>query len=106
MMHRHSGRASVPTAGSVNEGAMTAARAGRRLGNNANAFCRPGQRQHLVAGSAVPFGDRVLRPVHVVDARVARQIRQPRGQPLHQPFRRLSRARTLTAKSSTPGVTA
>ena len=69
---------------------MTAASFGSQVGQQREPFGRPGQRQHLVAAPAVPFGDRVLGPVHVVDARVARQIRQPRAQPLHQPVRRLS----------------
>src|SRR5882757_7411335 len=35
------------------------------------------------------LGHRVLRAVHVVAARVAGQIRKPRGQQLHEPRRRL-----------------
>ena len=35
----------------------------------------------------MPLCDRVLCPVQVLGAGVARQVRQPRGQPLDQPLR-------------------
>ena len=49
----------------------------------------PGQQRDLVDGPAVPGGDGLDRRALVVGARVARQVGQPCGQPLHQPGRRL-----------------
>ncbi|CKP09997.1 Uncharacterised protein [Mycobacterium tuberculosis] len=48
---------------------------------------RPDEREHFVTGSAMTFSDRVLRPVHIVGARIAGQLRQQRGELPDQPFR-------------------
>ena len=62
---------------------------GAQVAQQGEALGRPGERQHLVAGSAVPPGGRVLSPLRVRDAGVARQVGEPIRQPPQQPVRRL-----------------
>ena len=70
------------TSGSVNDGAISAASVGRRLRKQRESLGGSGQQRDLVGRAAVPGGDRLDRRALVVDARVPRQVGQPRGQSL------------------------
>ena len=60
-----------------------------QVGKQRESLGGPGQQRDLVALTAVTVRDGLYRRALVVCAGVMRQIRQPCGQPLHQPGRRL-----------------